>query len=55
MIPRTDQKTASSIDLAVCLQRSIGPHLAACLLRRFGIPLDLALRVLAGPARRRRG
>lgn len=54
MIPRTDLITASRVDLAVLLLPSITWLEASCMLAVSGVPAEVAARVLALPAARRR-
>jgi len=53
MHTRTDRQIAAKLDTALCLADSDGAHAAAVSLREYGVPLDLAVRVLLKPWLRR--
>lgn len=53
MTPRTDHITASRVDLALILLPAINWLEVSCMLALSGVPLEVAARVLAEPARRR--
>lgn len=54
MIERTDLFTASKVDLTLILQPAIGRWEASWMLAASGVPLEVASRVMAVPAERRR-
>jgi hypothetical protein len=53
MTPRTDNLTASRVDLALILLPIVTWLEASCMLAVSGVPAEVAARVLAEPDRRR--
>lgn len=53
MTPRTDTATSTAVDRAIALVREHGIRGAARYLYGWGVPLDVALRVLTRPGARR--
>ena len=54
-LPRPDAKTAQQVDNGIQIQHASGTLNAAAYLQRKGVPLNVALRVLSRPWRRRGG
>ncbi len=54
-LPRPDVKTAVQVDNGILIQQASGTLIAADYLYRKGVPMNVALRVLAYPWRRRGG
>jgi hypothetical protein len=53
MTPRTNLITASQVDLALLLLPDVGWLATSCTLAASGVPLDVAVRVMALPLARR--
>ncbi|HEY0062357.1 MAG TPA: hypothetical protein VGC21_09570 [Telluria sp.] len=53
-LPRPDFRTAKQVEQAIEVQQVLDTHAAALYLRKRGVDLEVALRVLTRPQRRRR-